>query len=30
VLGGANICAIQNADGDWEVIQFATATLVAP
>jgi hypothetical protein len=28
VLGGANICAIQNADGDWEVMQFAAAALV--
>jgi hypothetical protein len=30
VLGGANVAAIENADGEWEVIQFATATLVAP
>lgn len=29
VLGGANIAAVQNADGEWEVIQFLTATLVA-
>jgi hypothetical protein len=28
VLGGANLAAIENANGDWEVIQFATATLV--
>ncbi len=27
VLGGANIMAIENADGEWEVLQFATATL---
>jgi hypothetical protein len=30
VLGGANIAAIENMDGEWEVIQFATATLVSP
>ncbi len=30
VLGGANIIAIENADGEWEVLQFATATLTAP
>jgi hypothetical protein len=30
VLGGANAIAIQNADGDWEVLQFAAATLTAP
>ncbi len=30
VLGGANICAVENADGEWEVIQFRTATLAAP
>ncbi|HEV2561915.1 MAG TPA: glycoside hydrolase/phage tail family protein [Rhizomicrobium sp.] len=30
VLGGANVLAIENADGDWEVLQFATATLTAP
>lgn len=29
VLGGANIAAVQNADGEWEVIQFATASLVS-
>jgi hypothetical protein len=29
VLGGANVCAVQNSDGEWEVIQFATATLAA-
>ena len=27
VLGGANVLAIENADGEWEVLQFATATL---
>ena len=30
VLGGANAAAIQNADGQWEIVQFATATLTAP
>lgn len=30
VLAGANALAVQNADGDWEVLQFATATLTAP
>jgi hypothetical protein len=30
ILGGANALAIQNADGAWEVLQFATATLTAP
>jgi hypothetical protein len=30
VLGGANAIAIQNTDGAWEVLQFATATLTAP
>jgi hypothetical protein len=28
VLGGSNLAAVENADGEWEVIQFATATLV--
>ncbi len=28
LLGGANVAAIQNADGEWEVIQFRAATLV--
>ncbi|MEJ2227036.1 MAG: glycoside hydrolase/phage tail family protein [Alphaproteobacteria bacterium] len=28
VLGGSNLAAVQNASGDWEVIQFTTATLV--
>jgi len=27
VLGGANVAAVENADGEWEVIQFTTATL---
>ncbi|HTT97774.1 MAG TPA: glycoside hydrolase TIM-barrel-like domain-containing protein [Rhizomicrobium sp.] len=30
VLGGANVLCVQNADGDWEVLQYASATLVAP
>ena len=30
VLGGANALAVQNQDGEWEVLQFATATLTAP
>jgi hypothetical protein len=30
VLGGANALALQNADGEWEVLQFATATLTGP
>ena len=30
VFAGGNACAIENADGDWEVIQFATAELEAP
>ncbi len=30
VLGGANALAVQNADGDWEVLQFAAAALTAP
>jgi len=29
VLGGANVAAVRNQDGDWEVIQFANAELVA-
>ncbi len=29
VLGGANTAAVQNADGEWEVIQFTTAMLVS-
>jgi hypothetical protein len=30
VLGGANYCAVENADHAWEVIQFRDAELVAP
>jgi hypothetical protein len=30
VLAGGNTCAIRNADGQWEVLQFATAELIAP
>jgi len=30
VLAGANVMALQNAAGGWEVFQFATATLLAP
>ncbi|HEX3674042.1 MAG TPA: glycoside hydrolase/phage tail family protein [Rhizomicrobium sp.] len=30
VLGGANALAVQNASGDWEVLQFADAALVSP
>jgi hypothetical protein len=30
VLGGTNVLCVQNADGDWEVLQYATATLIAP
>lgn len=31
VLGGANVAALRDGtDGDWEVIQFRTATLVSP
>ena len=30
VLGGANALAVQNEDGEWEVLQFGTATLTAP
>ena len=29
LLGGANLAAVRNAAGGWEVIQFETATLVA-
>ncbi|WP_458756624.1 baseplate multidomain protein megatron [Afipia sp. TerB] len=27
VLNGANVAAVLNADGDWEILQFASATL---
>jgi hypothetical protein len=30
VLGGANALAVRNADGEWEVLQYASATLTAP
>ncbi|MEQ1887558.1 MAG: glycoside hydrolase/phage tail family protein [Alphaproteobacteria bacterium] len=30
VLGGANVAAMRNASGAWEVFQFANAELVAP
>jgi hypothetical protein len=30
LLGGANLAAVRNADGQWEVLQFLTATLTAP
>ncbi len=30
VLGGVNMAAVQNAAGDWEVIQFANAALISP
>jgi hypothetical protein len=30
VFGGANALALQNAAGDWEVLQFENATLTAP
>lgn len=30
VLGGANALAIENADGEWEIVQFANAELTAP
>lgn len=27
VLAGANACAVENADGEWEIVQFLNATL---
>jgi hypothetical protein len=30
VFAGANALAVQNPDGDWEIVQFATADLIAP
>jgi hypothetical protein len=30
LLGGANLAALETIDGRWELIQFKTATLVAP
>ncbi|RJF70862.1 baseplate multidomain protein megatron [Rhodopseudomonas palustris] len=28
ILSGANACAVQNGDGEWEVLQFAAAELI--
>ena len=28
LLAGGNLAAVENADGDWELIQFQTAELV--
>jgi hypothetical protein len=30
LLAGGNLAAVENEDGDWELLQFQTATLVAP
>lgn len=30
VFGGANALAVENASGDWEIVQFANAVLTAP
>ena len=30
LLGGANLAAVRNADGEWEVLQFLSAVLTAP
>ena len=30
LLAGGNLAAVENADGDWELLQFKIATLVAP
>jgi hypothetical protein len=30
VFGGANALALENADGEWEIVQFANAELIAP
>jgi hypothetical protein len=30
MLNGANFAGVENGDGEWELIQFQTATLVAP
>ncbi len=30
VLGGGNVLALENEDGEWEVLQFANAELTAP
>ena len=29
LLAGGDLAAVRNADGDWELLQFQTATLVA-
>jgi hypothetical protein len=29
VLAGGNVCAVKNSDGQWEVLQFASAELIA-
>jgi hypothetical protein len=29
-FAGANLAAVRNADGEWEVLQFLTATLLSP
>ena len=30
LLAGRNVAVLRNADGEWEVVQFQTATLIAP
>jgi hypothetical protein len=30
LLAGRNVAALRNADGEWEVVQFQTAELIAP
>jgi hypothetical protein len=30
LLAGGNLAAVENADGEWELLQFQTATLVSP
>jgi len=30
LFGGANVLAVQNADGEWEIVQFANAALTGP
>lgn len=30
LLAGGNLAAVENEDGEWELLQFQTATLVAP
>lgn len=29
VLGGSNVCALKNLDGEWEILQFQNAELIA-